>query len=203
MATTTNYAWTTPDDSSLVKDGASAIRALGTAIDTSMNTALGTKKAGMVLLNTTSFSGVSSQSFNDVFSSTYDNYRIVTSILGTTNDPDDITLRFRVSGADNTNSTYERIVVRIGSTLGSTQQGSQTSLFAGATSTQYGGVSLDVLRPNLATITTVHGTGAYNANTEMQLNFGFFNAATVFTGFSLIALSGNMTGAVSVYGYNK
>jgi hypothetical protein len=34
MATTTNYGWTTPDDTSLVKDGASAIRSLGTAIDT-------------------------------------------------------------------------------------------------------------------------------------------------------------------------
>ena len=34
MATTTNYGWTTPDDTSLVKDGASAIRSLGTSIDT-------------------------------------------------------------------------------------------------------------------------------------------------------------------------
>jgi hypothetical protein len=34
MATTTNYGWTTPDDTDLVKDGASAIRTLGTAIDT-------------------------------------------------------------------------------------------------------------------------------------------------------------------------
>lgn len=34
MATTTNYGWTTPDDSSLVKDGASAIRTLGSSIDT-------------------------------------------------------------------------------------------------------------------------------------------------------------------------
>ena len=34
MATTTNYNWTTPDDTDLVKDGASAIRTLGTAIDT-------------------------------------------------------------------------------------------------------------------------------------------------------------------------
>ena len=34
MATTTNYGWTTPDDTGLVKDGASAIRSLGTAIDT-------------------------------------------------------------------------------------------------------------------------------------------------------------------------
>jgi hypothetical protein len=34
MATTTNYGWETPDDTDLVKDGASAIRTLGSAIDT-------------------------------------------------------------------------------------------------------------------------------------------------------------------------
>ena len=34
MATTTNYNWTTPDDTALVKDGASAIRTLGSSIDT-------------------------------------------------------------------------------------------------------------------------------------------------------------------------
>jgi hypothetical protein len=34
MATTTNYGWVTPDDTSLVKDGASAIRTLGTSVDT-------------------------------------------------------------------------------------------------------------------------------------------------------------------------
>jgi hypothetical protein len=36
MATTTNFGWTTPDDTSLVKDGAAAIRSLGQAIDTSL-----------------------------------------------------------------------------------------------------------------------------------------------------------------------
>lgn len=36
MATTTNYSWTTPDDTALVKDGAAAIRSLGTAIDTTV-----------------------------------------------------------------------------------------------------------------------------------------------------------------------
>lgn len=34
MATTTNYSWTTPDDTALVKDGALAIRTLGSSIDT-------------------------------------------------------------------------------------------------------------------------------------------------------------------------
>lgn len=35
MATTTNFGWTTPDNTALVKDGASAIRTLGSSIDTS------------------------------------------------------------------------------------------------------------------------------------------------------------------------
>lgn len=38
MATTTNYGWTTPDDTALVKDGAAAIRSLGSAIDSTLKT---------------------------------------------------------------------------------------------------------------------------------------------------------------------
>jgi hypothetical protein len=34
MATTTNYGWTTPNDTDLVKDGAAAIRTLGSSVDT-------------------------------------------------------------------------------------------------------------------------------------------------------------------------
>jgi hypothetical protein len=41
MATTTNYSWSTPDDTALVKDGASAIRSLGTAIDSTVFTNAG------------------------------------------------------------------------------------------------------------------------------------------------------------------
>lgn len=36
MATTTNYGWTTPDDTALVKDGAAAIRTLGSSVDSTV-----------------------------------------------------------------------------------------------------------------------------------------------------------------------
>jgi hypothetical protein len=36
MPTTTNFGWTTPADTDLVKDGAAAIRTLGSSIDTSL-----------------------------------------------------------------------------------------------------------------------------------------------------------------------
>lgn len=36
MAVTTNYGWSTPDNTALVKDGASAIRTLGSSVDTTV-----------------------------------------------------------------------------------------------------------------------------------------------------------------------
>jgi len=49
MAPTTNYSWTTPDDTDLVKDGAAAIRTLGTAIDTTVFTNAGNAIAKSVV----------------------------------------------------------------------------------------------------------------------------------------------------------
>jgi hypothetical protein len=51
MATTTNYGWTTPDDTDLVKDGAAAIRTLGSSVDTSFVDLLG-GTTGQVLAKT-------------------------------------------------------------------------------------------------------------------------------------------------------
>ena len=108
MATTTpNYGWTVPTSTDLVKDGATAIETLGDAIDASMNTALGTKKAGMVLLNTTSFSAVASQAINNVFSATYRNYRIVVNITQTTGAAGQIiATRLRVGGVSAGGNDY-------------------------------------------------------------------------------------------------
>jgi hypothetical protein len=36
MATTTNFSWSTPDDTALVKNGASAIRTLGSSADSTV-----------------------------------------------------------------------------------------------------------------------------------------------------------------------
>ena len=44
MATTTNYGWSTPDNTAYVKDGAQAIRTLGSAIDTTLASFLNIKQ---------------------------------------------------------------------------------------------------------------------------------------------------------------
>jgi hypothetical protein len=54
MATTTNYSWSTPDDTALVKDGAAAIRTLGSSADTTVKALNPGTTAGDVDYYTTS-----------------------------------------------------------------------------------------------------------------------------------------------------
>ena len=210
MATTTpNYGWTVPTSTDLVKDGATAIETLGDAIDASMNTALGTKKAGMVLLNTTSFSGVASQSVNDVFSATYTNYRIfinLTSAAGS-----QVLMRLRVAGADNTTSNYTTALYYLRSNIsaanGSGFTGPATS-FAIATDANTTGFdsSLELYEPFETQVTKASQLGFYSGYSPRQ-DYGIFggivfDGTTSFTGFTLISNS-TITGTVSTYGVNK
>jgi len=200
MATTTNYGWTTPDDTALVKDGAAAIRTLGSSIDTSLNTALGTKKAGMVLLNTTSFSGVASQSFNDVFSATYNNYLIRGDIDDTSGAG--ANFRLRVGGSDNSSSNYRYSRIYIGNTnaTGLTGESNQTStgFLLGDLSTQTG-IEILLFSPFLTKLTTFRQglNNDYSVTTS-----GTMTVTTSYTGFTIV-FGSSATGELSVYGFNK
>jgi hypothetical protein len=209
MATTTpNYGWSVPTSTDLVTNGATAIETLGDAIDASMNTALGTKKAGMVLLNTTSFSGVSSQSINDVFSATYNYYRIILVALGSTT-TQSVNLRLRVSGADNSSTNYRRESLVVSSTsVSSARYTGETSWLAAAgavSSTEENFNILEIANPFQTAYTTAMKINSYDTSGNIELNpqaYGI-NVTTSYTGFTLIPASGTMTGSVSVYGFNK
>ena len=205
MATTTpNYGWTVPTSTDLVKDGATAIETLGDAIDASMNTALGTKKAGMVLLNTTSFSGVTSISVNDVFSTTYENYLIKGNNIQASSG--NITMRMRVSGADNSSSNYNReYVIANGASVSANADNATTSWTVGnAGSSQ--GCAFEIQLNSPFTTTNTNGLGTWslaNATAPYWLGQSYgMTVTTSYTGFTLINAN-NMTGSVSVYGFNK
>jgi hypothetical protein len=57
MATTTNYGWTTPDDTALVKDGAAAIRTLGSSVDSTLKTQIDNTVASSIQKTLTSTTG--------------------------------------------------------------------------------------------------------------------------------------------------
>jgi hypothetical protein len=202
MATTTpNYGWAVPTSTDLVKDGATAIETLGDSIDASMFTALGTKKAGMVLLNTTSFSAVASQSINTVFSATYDYYKI---IFDLTNSVDDVSLSFRLraSATDNSNANYNggRNVVNTAGGGGFSSSLNATSFLLAQVGTNKSFTQMEfsaVSEPRWTTMSYQGFTNGY------QGGAGGLEATYTADGFTIFSGSGNITGTVSVYGYNK
>ena len=200
MAPTTNYGWTTPDDTALVKDGAAAIRTLGSSIDTSLNTALGTKKAGLVLLNTTSFSAVASQSINTVFNTTYNYYKI---LFDLTNSVDDVALNFRLraAGSDQTASYYggRNVVDRVGGGGFSSTNNLSTYLLAQV------GTNKSFTQMELSGVSEPRWTHmSYQGFTNgYQGGAGGLEATYTPDGFTIYAASGNISGSISVFAYNK
>lgn len=212
--TTTNFGWDIPQSTDLVKDGATAIAGLGQDIDTAFvdfkggttgqvlkktsNTDLdvewGTASSGLTLINTTSFSGVSSQSFNNVFSATYKNYLILLRSSITTGSASS-TMRLRVGGSDASGSNYAH-AGRFAAT-----NASEGSAFASASATGFLGIyastqtGWNVLHINYPfeakkTLWTINsqdtqGGSGYGGGTH-QLE-------TSYDGFTLIAPSGNWT----------
>jgi hypothetical protein len=249
MATTTNYGWTTPDDTALVKDGAAAIRTLGSSVDTTTkalnpsttlgdieyrsstantNTRLGIGSTGNVLtvaggvpswaapssgaltlIGTTNFSGVASQSVNDVFSSTYDNYIIYISDLIASAGTPSVYVRLRVSAADNTTTNYAlNYIVRSNSSLTSGQSLSGDAWdFGSISATQRSFRELKLSSVNKAQTTAMQTVSADNYSNTTALGFamaaGAHAVSTAFTGLTLYPSSGNITGAISVYGVSK
>jgi hypothetical protein len=206
MGNTPNNNFPYPESSGLVKDGWEDIKDLATSIDTKLGV-YAPSTPGLTLINTTSFSGVSSQSISDVFSSTYANYKIVLSNLKQ-NPYQTISMRLRVSGSDNSTSNYYHRAIRATSTTFDTiSANAQSSWDIRATSPNVGmGMAIyDITNPNLTANTIMYGNITYTDDdiTAIRVfNGGFyFNDTTSFTGFTLIG-SGNITGRVSVYGYN-
>ena len=207
MATTTpNYGWTVPTSTDLVKDGATAIETLGDAIDASMNTALGTKKAGMVLLNTTSFSGVSSQACSSVFSATYDMYLVQLMVSAATTGGT-IQYRLRSATTDSTAGYYSTLFrYAYGGTSGINQavnNGSAATLMEmNGSSTGIHHSNLYVGNPFAAKETTLSAMST-NPDGWGTVHGALHAVQTSYDGINIIFSAGSVTGTVRVYGYNK
>jgi hypothetical protein len=211
MPNTTNYSFPTPADTDLVKNGADAIRDLGDAVDTAMNTALGTKKAGMVLLNTTSFSAVASTSFAaNTFTSTYTNYYLIVQ-LSSASANTSLRFRMRAAGSDDTGGNYAVAGLSTRSdsaTIGSSRDAiGLTSWYAGDyNSARPSTWFMDVTNPNVATQTLTNVRTITNDTSNTLFNYyhgGLHSQATAYDSMTIFPSTGTITGTYYIYGVNK
>jgi hypothetical protein len=205
MGNTANNNWPYPESTDLVKDGATAIENLADAIDTTLGVFV-PSNPGLTLINTTSFSGVSSQSVNDVFSATYDNYKILVDQVGTANS--DLDWRFRVSGADDSSAVYcfQFSDITTVSTLVSNRTTNGTSgRITPLNNASRSRTELQCYTPFLTRTTSWYSQSTKTDGTTptTAIFSGVFTNTTSFTGFTLLPQSGTITGTISVYGFNK
>ena len=208
MATTTpNNGWPVPTSTDLVKDGATAIEALGDAIDTTLGVY---QASGLVKLNTTSFSSVSSVSFaNDTFTTTYDNYRILFNVSASSGAAN-INFRMRASGTDDSANaySYSGFQATAGSLIDNSAV-SQTLAKLGEVNNLYVNffyTSWDLFTPRLA-VPTKYTSMTFGGSTagayEGHGLTGIHDVATAYDSLTVLASTGTITGSYSIYGYNK
>ena len=155
---------------------------------------------------TVSFSAVSNVSLNDVFSSTYDNYRIV--IETTASSGGYLNFKLRASNSDNSAAEYGwgmNMITNGGSQFSLAGINATTGWSILRPSTGRNSCSFDIYSPNIARATMYTGTQSYNDGATVGIAGaigGNHSVNTAFTGFTLLS-GATITGTVSVYCYNK
>jgi hypothetical protein len=181
------------------------VLAYSTAVSGWVNADAAGGGGGLVHLNTTSFSAVSSQSINNVFSASYRNYKIIVQGSHSSGSAVAINMRMRVGGADNTgaNYFYSYNTVDASSVETNVGAGSQSLWIVGFWGDGSGMLDITLTNPNTAARFNFASLFAAAGSTFglTGRNAGTFNTATAFDGFSLIPASGTFTGTVSVYGF--
>jgi hypothetical protein len=161
----------------------------------------GAGKTGLVFIKSQTIgSGVSSVTVSDVFSSTYDNYRIVIGGVDASS-----SVNFRIQFGSTTNEYYGSMYYDRYDAAGTATErtANGASAFIGITGTNdETNSSFDVYSPNLAKRTTFSGT--YDSFLMAGWFGGAVNTTLQYTAFNILVGAGTLTGGtIKVYGYRN
>jgi hypothetical protein len=161
----------------------------------------GTGKNGLTHINTTSFTTASAVQLDNVFTSTYKNYRIIWK--ATPSQTQGQQIRFCTGGTPQTAANYSQQNTDF-TTATTYLRGSGAQQIdigaAGGVGAPYAVVScVDIVEPQVSDKTYMVGSSwRFFANT---LVMGSYEATASFDGIRIFATAGTFTGTVSVYGY--
>lgn len=159
--------------------------------------------SGLVFIQSGTFSAAASVNVNTCFSSTYDNYRILVRVTGTSPVNGQVRYRMRSATTDNTTANYNSQRLYAQSTsVGGSAESNQTSGIIGPWNTALSFFATDMFSPFLAANTGYQTVSIYN-ETHIDNWAGAHKVASSFDGFTMFPDSGTITGEVWVYGYAK
>lgn len=203
MPTTTKMGIVYPSSTDLVKDGATAMGTISTTVDS---------KSGLILISTTSFSGVASQAITPVFSANFNVYKVFIYLTTASTADANIYIKLR-SGATDASSNYQWAIpyALVGSAVTSFNATGQTTGFTiGRTDSGTSGYV------NVSEITFFNPFAAQFTGGVLMLSdrdgtptqgggaggFTHLTAAS-YDGFNIISSTGNISGVCTVFGVNN
>lgn len=156
--------------------------------------------AGMDLITTSTFSATSAINISNCFSSTYENYQIVISGTGSVNN--NPAIRMRTGGVTDSAANYDfQYVSANAASVTSGRSTAQTSATLGDWNTTLSATTVDIYGPFASGITGWHtSTFSPTSGALLQHYVGRHATAASQDGFTIIPLTGTLTGTVRVYG---
>ncbi len=142
---------------------------------------------------------------SNVFSSTYNNYRLEWSGVFTTSGASTFPLISLTGGAGTAHFDGIKTTDSAGTNTFNNQNGSAywlTAYVAGTTALNGSTISMDIYNP-FNTVDTTY-TSKFSFNQGGGFAGGIVKSSTSYTGFSIVGLFGfNVTGTLRIYGYRK
>ena len=174
---------------------------------TSLELPLDSLQPGLVHLHTETFSAASSVSIDNVFSSTYDDYRVMMRYSASVSS--DLYFRYRSGGADSTNATQNNrgFIDPNSVAVQNFSHVDQNYLRINNSATVGNAITIDIQSPYDSSQYTF---GTYMAQQNHFATSAKFavGSATILTalqhdGFTVYPASGNITGTLRIYGYRN
>lgn len=201
------YGWDVPSDDDYVKDTAAYMRTLGNDIDATLYTInTDSTPVGLKYLGTFSATNAS-LTVDNVFTTTYDNYKIV--ITGTASAITPMRFNMRTTApASDTSAFYDYAAIRVNAgtgTVNSAYAAGNSNLFITDLFTARNfSATLELQSPRLAANTFINGFTNYVANTDFYVSNNSVRTTTQYAGFTVYQQSGNFTTITAkVYGYRN
>jgi hypothetical protein len=159
-------------------------------------------------INSTTFSTATTVSLDDVFTSTYNNYKILVNITASSVNGAQLNLRTRTAAsppADETGSNYRNGEYKVGAANSQAAASTNNSLLTNGTlglisSTSGFGVEINMFNPFTAERTKYVALGAGG---NLQLTGVAMIVTTSYGGLTIFPSSGNITGTMTVYGIKE
>jgi len=171
-----------------------------TAASLNNNFTFAAGSGGLVRVGGGALSG-SSTAFTSVFSATYDAYKIVISNAATSGNAS-ITLIFGATTAGYYYSTPMAAWAGSYSTAGGAGSNAASWAYVAAANADTFGTTLEIVNPFLTSRTHYSSTPVVSgSNAAFGVGGGYLNNTTSYTGFTLAATIGNLTGTCNIYGY--